>query len=346
MKTKVAAIGLGHLGKHHARIYSQLPEAQLVCVVDTCQERAREIGEKLQVPHFTHIQELPNNIEAASIATPTSSHYEVAKPLLEKGIHLLIEKPITSNSSQAQELVEIAQKNNCKLQVGHIERFNPAWQKAKKYIQNPYYIEAQRTSPYRFRSTDISVVHDIMIHDLDILLHLIPAPLDSLEATGQSLLSPLPDIAHVRLRFENNCIASLKASRLSLQPRRTMEIYQNNGYLHIDFMHKTLSQITLAPSFCPKNIQQIPPNPPQNLEERLFQDFLHHTQWKDTNHQEPLKTEIQAFLHSIQQNLPVEVSGKDGLYALEIAEKILHQLQNPKNQPLPNNHIPTPPHQT
>jgi len=213
-KLRVGVVGVGHIGKNHARLYAELPDAQFTAILDTDQARAHLLADEFGVVAAGSLEEFAEAVDAASIATPTNTHYEIARELLSRGKHLLIEKPIAENTAHASELAELAADRRLVLQVGHVERFNPVLSVLEKRLTNPRFIEAHRLSPYPKRSTDIGVVLDLMIHDLEIILHLVRSPVQTIDAVGVPVLSRGEDIANARLRFENGCVANITSRRI------------------------------------------------------------------------------------------------------------------------------------
>src|SRR5580704_16695217 len=240
-KVKVAVLGTGSLGQHHARIYSELHAAgqvELTGIFDAHAETARKIAEKHKLKVFASIAEAAAASDALNIVTPTSTHYEIAEMLLTQGKHVLVEKPMTDNSEQAAKLCEIAQRRNCVLQVGHVERFNPVFKFLEKMVTEPKFIECHRLSPFPARSTDIGVVLDLMIHDLDVVLAFVKSPVTSVDAVGIPVLSTTEDIANARLRFASGCVANLTASRVSPEKMRKIRVFSAGpmtSYVSLDY---------------------------------------------------------------------------------------------------------------
>jgi len=238
---KVAVLGTGSLGKEHARLYADLAAAkkvEFVGVYDVVPDAAKKIADKFQVRAFNSVEEIAAASNALNIVTPTTTHFQLAKILLQKGKHLLVEKPMTDDSAQAAELIQIAQQNRCVLQVGHIERFNPVFKYLETVATEPRFIEAHRLSPYPARSTDIGVVLDLMIHDLDVVLAFVKSPVTSVDAVGIPVLSKSEDIANARLRFANGCVANLTASRVSPERMRKIRVFSGGAmtsYVSLDY---------------------------------------------------------------------------------------------------------------
>ena len=238
-KLRIGVAGVGHIGSNHARIYAELEGKPLAAVYDTDAAKAAEIAAKYGVVAATSLEDFAERIDAASVATPTSVHYQVAKELLLRGKHLLVEKPIAETPAQARELVEIAARNQLVLQVGHVERFNPVLSALEARLTRPKFIEAHRLSPYPDRSTDIGVVLDLMIHDIEIILHLVRSKVANIDAVGVPVLSKGEDIANARLRFENGCVANITSSRISPERMRKIRVFQEDGYLSLDYQNQT-----------------------------------------------------------------------------------------------------------
>ncbi len=236
MKTlRVGVVGVGHIGGNHARIYADTAAADFTAIYDIDGARAQEIAGKFGVRPTSSLEEFADLVDAASVATPTHSHFTVARELLARGRHLLIEKPITEKTSDAHELAQLAAAKGLVLQVGHVERFNPVLKALEERLTHPRFIEAHRLSPYPNRSTDISVVLDLMIHDLEIILHLVRAPVESIDAVGVPVLSKSEDIANARLRFAGGCVANITSSRISPERMRKIRVFQEDAYLSLDY---------------------------------------------------------------------------------------------------------------
>jgi predicted dehydrogenase len=245
-KIKVGVVGVGALGQHHARLYAELADAELVGVYDANEKRARQIADKYRARAFASLDELAAGIEAASVAVPTDRHREVAGRLIEKKVHLLVEKPIAATTREAEELVDLAEKHSVILQVGHVERFNPAFAYLEAIARRPRFIEAHRLAPYpppregqRPRGTEVSVVLDLMIHDLEVILHLVRSPVRDVRAVGIAVLSPTEDIANVRLAFENGCVANITASRISPEKMRKIRVFLDDAYISLDYQDQS-----------------------------------------------------------------------------------------------------------
>lgn len=234
-RLRVAVVGVGHHGRHHARVCASLPDAELVGVCDASAERAAAVAAEHGTRAFPRIEDLPDGIDAAVVATATSAHLETARFLLERGIPTLVEKPMTATAREAAFLVEVAQRKGTLLVPGYIERFNPVFEHVRSRVRRPRYLEAVRVSPFPFRSVEVGVVMDVMIHDLDLLLSFARAPLEAVEAVGVGILSGTEDIANARLRFADGCIAGLTASRVATKTVRELRIFEEGAYYSLDY---------------------------------------------------------------------------------------------------------------
>ncbi|WP_027369586.1 Gfo/Idh/MocA family protein [Desulfovermiculus halophilus] len=315
-------IGVGHLGSIHAKLAAGIPELNLVGVCDLDPDRCREVAASCGCQAFLSPEDLLDQVQAVSIVVPTAHHYRVACAAVDRGCHLFVEKPITASSSQAEELIRHAEEANRILQVGHIERFNPAFQSLAGYPLDPLFIESHRLSQFNPRGLDVSVVLDLMIHDIDIVLALIPAPLDSIQACGVGVVSGNEDIANARLEFENGAVANLTASRISAKDMRKMRMFQSKAYIAIDFLEQKteilhLDQAPIPSDLDSTSIGQI------GVGEQARSVYLHTPQPAQSN---ALKHELQSFARSIRETTPPVVSGQDGLRALQTAEIILSEM--------------------
>lgn len=306
---RTAVIGAGYLGKYHAEKYARLDNSRLVAVVDTNPEIAAEVAARHGTRGLTDYRELLGQVDAVSIVVPTSLHHAVARDFLAHGVHVLVEKPITETIRQADELIELARKNGLVLQVGHLERFNAALLALGDIIKEPRFIESHRLSPFKTRATDVNVILDLMIHDIDIILNLVKSELKDIDASGAKVLSSTIDIANARLRFANGCIANVTASRISLKAERKMRIFQNDCYISVDFQNRILSRHAKG------NGESAPGIP--NIESR-------ETAYENDD---ALKSEIIAFLAAVENGKPPLVSGEDGRRALQTATEITRLLK-------------------
>ncbi|MBI3082986.1 MAG: Gfo/Idh/MocA family oxidoreductase [Candidatus Omnitrophica bacterium] len=291
---RVAVVGVGHLGARHAQIYASMPRIRLVAVCDIDAARAKRVARALHCGAVTDYRELIGAVDAVSLAAPTSLHAALGLPLLARGIHLLIEKPIATTLAQADVLIRTAERRGCILQVGHVERFNAAIRAAGRHLTHPRFIEVHRLSPYPYRGTDVSVILDVMIHDLDMLLFLVRAPVSRIDAMGVPVLSKSEDIANVRLRFASGCIANLTASRISEESIRRIRVFQEDSYLSIDYKAQTVALARTSGRTVRR--VQLP-----------------------VNQRPPLQDEVASFVRSIMRHRAPVVSGVDGKAALALA---------------------------
>src|ERR1039457_2143379 len=341
-KVKVAVLGVGSLGKEHTRIYAELAatgQVELIGVFDTSADTARKIAAKYNARIFNSVAEAAAAADALNIVTPTTTHFDIAKQLLAQGKHVLVEKPMTDSSAQAAELIQIAQKKNCVLQVGHVERFNPVFTFLQDVATEPKFIECHRLSPFPARSTDIGVVLDLMIHDLDIVLAFVKSPVTSVEGVGIPVLSKSEDIANVRLRFANGCVADLNASRISPERMRKIRVYSgptNPCYISLDyrlqegFIHRVardgeeesslLKKILAAKLGIGKDSVIVS----QLAGQKIVREPVPIA--KD----EPLKLELQSFVNCVREKQTPVVSGESAKRALDLAFEITRQIQQIK----------------
>ena len=326
---KLAVIGVGHLGKIHARIYHQLPGIELVAVVDQDKDRAEEVASQYATKALTDYRQIVGQVDAVSVATPTNQHYEIANYFLEHKVHVLVEKPITFDPTDAEKLVSLAHKNNVKLQVGHTERFNPIVMEIAARNLHPTYIEAKRFSPFRFRSGDIGVVFDLMVHDIDIITSLVKSKVSRIESTGINLLGAHDDIANARIVFESGCIADITASRVAKCPRRKAKIFSTTSYVEVDYADSTATLYQLPPHAKLEELNLQGGVPEQyaglSFEEIFYGKMMNIEEVKPDKH-EPLYVQLQSFIEAIEQDTRPVVSGEDGLETVRIADIITKQI--------------------
>ncbi|HOV33677.1 MAG TPA: Gfo/Idh/MocA family oxidoreductase [Candidatus Hydrogenedens sp.] len=312
IKLRVGVIGFGYLGYHHARIYSNFEDVELVGIVDISEERRKKAQNDFHVPAFSSVEELlDKGVDITSVATPTLAHACTTISLLEAGVHVLVEKPISTTVLEAKEMVEKAKSKGCILQVGHVERFNGAVRALFNLIEYPRFIECHRLSPFPGRGTDVSVVHDLMIHDIDIVLALTKSSVVSMDAVGVPVFSSSEDIANARIHFQSGCVANLTASRVSMDRLRKIRIFSEREYVSTDYSSQSLLIYRKKPG-------KIPPdsNPMEFIEITPIQ----------VSNEEPLKAELRSFVASVKNGIPPEVSGEDGLKALELSTQIVEQI--------------------
>jgi predicted dehydrogenase len=324
-RTRVAVVGVGHLGTFHARIYAEHPAAELVAVVDPNGETARQLAGELGCAAFEHASELPRDVDAVSIAVPTALHAEVAVPLLERGISALIEKPLASSLDDADRIIAAARKSGAMLAVGHVERFQPGLRKVREMKLAPRFIECHRLAPFSFRSLDVGVVHDLMIHDLDLILDLVGSEVASLDAAGGAILTDREDLASVRLIFENGVRANLTASRASMSPMRRFRMFSSEGYVSLDFTKNYGLVIQKGPEWESGRAALREMNPMMLAMQKdwVTSKVLKISELDLAGGERPLQAEIDSFLGSVRERTPPEVTGEDGRRALALAERIV-----------------------
>jgi predicted dehydrogenase len=325
----MAVIGVGHLGKEHARILASFPEVELVGVADMNAEQARAIAQRCGTQAFTEYWPLLNLVDAVSIAVPTQYHRDVAREFLRRGIPCMVEKPLASTLEQAEELVSAARESGATLQVGHIERFNPVMLELENRPLQPKFIEGQRLGSFTGRSLDIGVVLDLMIHDLDVVLSLVRSEVKSVDAVGVSIFGGHEDIASARLTFANGCVVNLTASRVSMKPARRMRVYAPEGYVNLDFhqRHATLIQPTetaraLRGSL---DLRKLDLGQLGMLKDKLFGQYLQIREI-DLNAVDQLTLELKDFVRCVQTGLKPKVTGEDGRNAIALASQIIARI--------------------
>ncbi|MFO1065579.1 MAG: Gfo/Idh/MocA family oxidoreductase [Pirellulales bacterium] len=326
-KLKLAIIGAGHLGRIHARLAKGNENFEVVGVADPVAAALKTVGVELELPTCEDYQSLIGKIDAAVIATPTVHHYEVAAALLRAGVHVLVEKPLASTVDQAERLVQIAARHNRVLQVGHVERFNPSWTAAQPYLGTPKYIECVRAGTYSGRSTDIGVVHDLMIHDIDLVLSIVRSEVESVSACGIALLGEREDLAEARVEFRNGCIATFKASRVSLEALRRMALYTDAGMAQIDFAKNEVRVVkpTLELLERQVHLDKMPAEQRMAAKDQIFDNWFT-VESLPAQPRNAILDEHNDFAISIRTNASPIVSGEDGLRAMQLAERILAEL--------------------
>ena len=301
--TRMGVVGVGSIGKNHARICAELSGARFAAVFDIKRESAEAVAAQYGAKVAQSLEEFISLVDAATVAAPTAVHYEIGKALLTRGKHVLIEKPITETTAQAEGLVRLAKERGLTLQVGHIERFNPILSALEQRLTRPRFIESHRLSPYPFRSVEIGVVLDLMIHDLEIILHLVRSPVKSIDAVGVPVLSKGEDIANARIRFENGCIANVTASRISPEKMRKIRVFQEDAYLSLDYQSQAGEIFRLVDG--------------QITRESVAMEK-----------EEPLKRELQSFVECARQGLQPIVSASGATAALELAIEITEMINS------------------
>ena len=314
---KVGLVGAGHLGKIHLKLLNQSEKYQLVGFHDKDIENAKKIEEEFGYKFYENLDELLEKIEVLDIVTPTFYHHHYAKIAIERGLHFFIEKPVTQTLEQAEELISLCQEKGIKAQVGHVERYNPAFIATKPFIDEPMFIEIHRLAEFNPRGTDVSVVLDLMIHDLDILLSVVKSPVKEIRASGVCVVSKSPDIANARIEFDNGCVANLTTSRISMKAMRKSRFFQKDAYISVDFLEKKSEVIRM---------KSAPENPAdfdmiiQNAEGEKHQILFEYPNIQPNN---AILDELESFADSINENMPIEVSLTDGTEALKVALEIV-----------------------
>jgi len=306
---RTAVIGVGYLGRFHAQKYAALQGTSLVAVVDPRQETRDQVAAETGCRAVADYREILGEVDAVSIATTTPLHFPIAQECLERGIHVLVEKPITETPEQARTLIATAARHGRILQVGHLERFNSAILALEGTLGTPRFIESHRLAPFKERGTDVNVVLDLMIHDIDLIQSLVGSPIESIDAVGTSVFSAGLDIANARIRYANGCVANTTASRVSMKMERKLRLFQDDAYISIDLQQKVLTIVRKPPEGAAATPGQV------SIEERTYEQG------------DALKFEIEAFLRSIREGRPPVVSGEDGLRALETAIRITELVQ-------------------
>ncbi len=305
---RVGVIGVGHLGQHHARIYHGFDGVELIGVVDIDEERGETIGTRYDVPCTCDIEDFLPRMDAASVVVPTEDHYCVGKTLMENDIDCLIEKPMVQTVEEAEKLYQISCDRDVLLQVGHIERFNTAFDAARDYIDRPRYIEVNRLGPFTERSIDIGVVLDLMIHDIDIILSLVDSPLEEIKSVGVSVLSDFEDLTNTRLEFENGCVANLTASRVSMESRREIKIFQDENYVSLDYMDQDVKVWRL-----------------KNGKANSMDDVEVYK--PSVENGESLRRELSHFINCIREGREPVVSGDEGRHALKVGLDVVEAMK-------------------
>ena len=317
---KIGVFGTGHLGKFHLNNWKEIPGTELIGFFDPNNETAEAISEQYQLKRFLNEDDLIDACDAIDVVAPTDAHFNICKKAIRKTKHVFVEKPLANTMQEAEELVKLVKESRIKMQVGHVERFNPAFLAVKDFDLNPMFIEVHRLAQFNPRGTEVSVILDLMIHDIDIILSIVKSDVKSVSSSGVAVLTDTPDIANVRIEFNNGCVANLTSSRISMKKMRKMRLFQKDGYIGIDFLNKTVEILKLKKDEdintfnfdleTPKGTRTIaisnPPIPEVNA----------------------IKKELEEFVSSIQKKTPTIVSEIDGYRAMEVAHQILQKINN------------------
>ncbi len=315
---KIGVLGTGHLGQIHIKCIQLIENISLIGLYDIDLEKAKTVAQTYGVKAFEQVESLLDEVDIVDIVTSTPAHFELAKLAIERGKHVFIEKPVTHRLEEAKELIALEKTYGVKVQVGHVERFNPAFLALEEIELNPKFIEAHRLAMFNPRGTDVSVVLDLMIHDLDILLHLVDAEVKNLSASGVAVVSDTPDIANAHIEFENGCVANITASRMSFKMMRKMRLFQEDAYISVDFLEKKTDVVRLYDEEKKKTLKEVDL---MELPTKNGKKYIHLAQLSATS-VNAIKMEIETFVESINENKPVRVSLADGYKALKLAYQI------------------------
>lgn len=319
---KIGILGVGHLGRIHSKLIKEIPQFDFVGFYDSSDENAQRAEQELGLKRFASEDELIAEVDCLDIVTPTLFHFESAQKAVRNGKHVFIEKPITYTVDEAKILVELVNEGKVKIQVGHVERFNPAFIKAQPYFDNPMFIETHRLAQFNPRGTDVSVVLDLMIHDIDIVLSIVKSPVKSVAASGVAVVSSTPDICNARLEFNNGCVANLTSSRISMKNMRKSRFFQRDAYISVDFLEKELSVVRL------KELENEPGPFDIVIDlgegKKAKQIYFENPEVEQSN---AIKQELETFYQSIQENTTPAVNVHDGYHALEVAHRIITKLK-------------------
>jgi len=324
-KIRTAVVGTGKMGEIHAKVLSKLAQCELVAIVDVDESRVKKLAKKYNCEAFSDCSKLIGKVDAVTISAPTENHYELAKMFIKAGVPILVEKPLAATVAQGKEIVELAREKGCLVAVGHSERCNPVVQAMKRFDILPKFIEATRISPYPFRSADISVVLDVMIHDIDIILSLAGSKISKVDAVGVGVIDgEKEDICNARIVFENGCIANMTASRLAMKTERKVRVFSKEAYLSVDYLKKTGTVIKADPNVdMVEKLRKLKDKGKFGLLTTNWTEMLN-IERLDVDDREPLRVEQESFLQAVaDKSLKPEVSAEEGLAAMECAEAIL-----------------------
>lgn len=336
-RVRMAVIGVGHLGQHHARILAHMPDVELVGIADADPTQAATVGHRLKIRHFDTFEPLLGQVDAVSVVTPTSFHHMVAGEFLRHGVPVLVEKPMCKTVAEADELITLAKQGGVPLQVGHIERFNPAFEELSRRPIRPAFVEAERHGPFTGRSTDIGAVLDLMIHDLDLILALVGGPVKDVHAVGASVFGGHEDMVNARLVFENGCVAHVTASRISARPKRRLRIWASEGYAGIDFVSRklTLVQVSDAVRRHGLRLDRIDPAARAKLSADLFGRHLEVLNLEGDRKGDQLTAELRSFVDCVRARSTPRVTGEAGRDALALAERVLESVRSHQWEGIP-----------
>jgi predicted dehydrogenase len=348
-RLRTAVIGVGHLGQHHARILAGMPDVELVGVVDANPEQAKLIAARLNTTPYDAFEPLLTSVDAVSVVTPTVHHHRVAAAFLRAGVPVLVEKPVCRTVAEADELITLAERAGVPLQVGHIERFNPAFEELVRRPIRAKFVEAERHGPYTGRSIDIGAVLDLMIHDLDLLLSLVGSPVRSVSAVGAAIFGGHEDMVNARLEFENGCVAHVTASRITRHPKRRLRVWAPEGYAGIDFVTRKLTLVQMGEEVRRQGlrVEDLDAAARARLKDDVFGRYLQVLNLDGDRKGDQLTSELKHFLDCVRTGSQPRVGGRAGRDALELAERVLtalrnHQWEGDAKGPLGPGGLPTP----
>jgi predicted dehydrogenase len=317
---KLGVFGVGHLGKFHVNNWLEIPQAKLVGFYDPDDETAADVAAKYQLTRFDSEDELINAVDAVDVISPTQFHFELCEKAIKKGRHVFVEKPLANTMDEAHQLVKLAQESDIKLQVGHVERFNPAFLALKDMELNPMFIEVHRLAQFNPRGTEVSVILDLMIHDIDIILSIVRSDVKNISASGVAVMTETPDIANVRIEFHNGCVANLTSSRISMKKMRKMRVFQKDAYIGIDFLNKKTEIIKLKDDADTNTFNFDIETPTGKRTIAIANPAI-----PEVN---AIKKELEEFVQAITHNTKTIVSEIDGLMAMDVAHQILRKIGN------------------
>lgn len=317
---KIGIFGAGHLGKFHINNWKEIEGVEIVGFYDPNEVTSAEVSEKFGIKHYLDIDELIEEIDAADIVTPTQFHFPVCEKLLRKSKHVFVEKPMVNDMDEAKKILKLVNEAKVKFQVGHVERFNPAFSALQGKKLNPMFIEVHRLAQFNPRGTEVSVILDLMIHDIDIVLHLVDSDIKNISASGVSVMTDTPDIANVRIEFNNGCVANLTSSRISMKKMRKMRLFQKDAYIGIDFLEKKTEIIKLKTE-ADKDLFSFDIETPNGIKTIAVEN-------PDINNENAIKAELTAFRDAILNNTATLVSELDGYLAMEVAHQILAKIEH------------------
>lgn len=318
---KIGLFGAGHLGKIHLRLLKEIPSFEVIGFYDTDPKVAEKVSKEFGVIAYDDPELLMHDSEAIDIVTPTLSHFELASKSIKHHKHTFIEKPLVTTREESEELMNLSRNTQAKVQVGYVERFNPAFKAALPYLKNPLFIESHRIAEFNQRGTDVPVVLDLMIHDIDIILHIVKSPVKNIRASGVPVISGTPDIANARIEFENGCVANFTTNRIAMQKTRMTRVFQHEGYVDIDLLHKHVTVYHLKEHNESTNPLAVVIGPQGGIQKQII---IERPEVQETN---AIKQELEGFAKAIQENTAPPVTLSDGYASMEIAFKILDQIQ-------------------